>query len=151
MGTNAIHFAGEFYGRFKVYHELMSIKVREILLVASPYDAFILEGDESLASRIINEYSGLNLSQPPRLTRTSSVYQALSLLNEKQFDMVIATPHLDEIDAFSLGLKIKKIKPDLPVILLGHSIKGISPPGYKDRIVGVLTKFLSGPAIPICF
>ncbi len=133
MGTNAIHFAGEFYGHFKVYHELMSIKVREILLVASPYDAFILEGDESLASRIINEYRGLNLSQPPRLTRTSSVYEALSLLNKKQFDMVIATPHLDEIDAFSLGLKIKKIKPDLPVILLGHSIKGISPPGYKDR------------------
>ncbi len=133
MGTNAIHFAAEFYGRFKVFHELMSIKVREILLVASPYDAFTLEGDESLASRIINEYRGLNLSQPPRLTRTSSVYEALSLLNKKQFDMVITTPHLDEIDAFSLGLKIKKIKPDLPVILLGHSIKGISPPGYKDR------------------
>ena len=54
----------------------MSVKVKEILLVSSPYDAYILEEDGSLASRIINEYRGLNLSQPPRVTRTSSAHEA---------------------------------------------------------------------------
>ncbi|MFH1487393.1 MAG: PEP/pyruvate-binding domain-containing protein [Pseudomonadota bacterium] len=118
----------EFYARFKVFHELMSTKIRDILLVSSSYDAFIMEEDGRLASRIINEYRGLNLSQPPRVTRTSSAYEALSLLNEKKFDMVIATPHLDEMDAFSLGVEIKKTKPALPVILLAHSTRGIYPP-----------------------
>ena len=46
----------DFDTHFKVFHELMSNKVMDILLVASAYDAYILEEDGSLASRIINEY-----------------------------------------------------------------------------------------------
>ncbi len=123
----------EIYERFKAFHELMSNKIREILLISSPYDAFILEEDGSLASRIINEYRGLNLSQPPRVTRTSSAYAALELLNERVFNMVIVMPHLDEMDAFSLSLEIKKLRPNLPVILLAHSPRGIYPfPENKD-------------------
>ena len=117
----------EFFAHFKVFHELMAIKVREILLVSSPYDAYILEEDTTLASKIINEYSGLNLSLPPRITRTSSAHEALSLLNKKNFDMVLTMPHLEEMDSFSFGLKIKEIRPNLPVILLAHSPRGIYP------------------------
>ena len=120
-------FGSEFYARFKVFHELMKIKIQDILLVSSPYDAFLMEEDGSLSSKIINEYRGLNLSQPPRVTRTSSAYEALSYLKRKKFDMVITMPHLEEMDAFSLGLEIKKIEPGLPVILLAHSPKGIYP------------------------
>jgi hypothetical protein len=86
-----------------------------------------MEEDGSPASRIINEYSGLNLSMPPRVTRTSSAMEALSLLNKKKFDMVITMPNLDDMDAFSLGLEIKKLNPVLPVILLAHNPKGIYP------------------------
>ncbi|MFZ7113429.1 MAG: PEP/pyruvate-binding domain-containing protein [Desulfatiglandales bacterium] len=118
----------EFYSRFKVFHELMAIKIREILLVSSHYDAFIMEEDGRLASRIINEYRGLNLSQPPRVTRISSAWEALSLMGEKKYDLVIATPHLNDMDPFSLGSEIKKRNPSLPVILLSHSIRGIYPP-----------------------
>jgi len=126
-------FSVEFNNHFKIFHELMSIKVREILLVSSLYDAFIMEEDGSLASRIINEYRGLNLSLPPRITRTDSAHEALSLLSQSKFDMVITMPRLGEMDAFVLGLKIKQISPDLPVILLSHSIRGIYPlPPEKD-------------------
>ena len=117
----------EFFAHFKVFHELMAIKVREILLVSSPYDAYILEEDTTLASKIINEYSGLNLSLPPRVTRTSSAHEALSLLTKKEFDMVLTMPHLEEMDSFSFGLKIKEVRPNLPVILLAHSPRGIYP------------------------
>lgn len=121
----------EFYSHLKVFHELMQVKVREILFVSSPYDAFIMEEDGSPASRIINEYSGLNLSLPPRVTRASSAMEALSLLDKrmgkKKFDMVITMPNLDDMDAFSFGLEIKKINPVLPVILLAHSPKNIYP------------------------
>ncbi len=127
MVTETNKLPTEFYSQFKIFHELMSNKVREMLLVSSPYDAFIMEEDGSLASRIINEYSGLNLSLPPRVTRTSSALEALSLLDKKRFDLVITMPHLEEMDAFSLGSAIKKKKPDLPVILLAHSPRGIYP------------------------
>ncbi|MBW1866340.1 MAG: phosphoenolpyruvate synthase/pyruvate phosphate dikinase [Deltaproteobacteria bacterium] len=127
----------EFYSQFKIFHEIMSIKIREILLVASSYDAFILEEDGSLASRIINEYSGLNLSMPPRVTRTSSAGEALILLNERAFDLVITMPNLDDMDAFSLGIEVKKINPDLPVILLAHSTRIVQPIVDKKNISGI--------------
>jgi hypothetical protein len=135
-------FSTEFYARFKVFHELMANKIREILLVSSPYDAYVMEEDGRLASRIINEYRGLNLSQPPRVTRTSSAYAALEYLNEKKFDMVITTPHLEELDAYSLGRAIKKVKPDLPVILLAQSLRGLPTPPEHTNGLGVDKVFI---------
>lgn len=124
---------GEIGTDFKIYHELMANKVRQILLVSSPYDAFILEEDGSLASRIINEYSGLNLSRPPRVTRIAGASRALEVIAGKAVDIVLTTPHLDGMDAFSFGLAVKKIKPDLPVVLLAHSPRGIYPaPDNRD-------------------
>ena len=127
------YMACEFDTHFKVFHELMSSKVLEILLVASAYDAYILEEDGSLASKIINEYRGLNLSRPPRLTRVNDARKALERLDEEEFDLVITMPNLDDMDPFELGIAIKAKKPDLPVILLAHSIVGLHPlPANKD-------------------
>ncbi len=123
-----------FHVNFKIYHELMASKVRRILLVSSPYDAFILEEDGSLATRIITEYSGLNLSHPPRVTRIASAKKALEIIREKVVDLVLTMPHLDNMDAFSFGAAVRALKPNLPVILLAHSPRGIFPvPPGKHR------------------
>ena len=106
---------------FKVFHELMANKVTEILLVSSPYDAFIMEEEGRLAERIIHEYRGLNLSRPPKLTWVSTAQEALNTLSNKEFDLVITMPRLDDMDAFSLGRKIKEICPELPIFLLAHN------------------------------
>jgi len=103
---------------FKVFHELMARKVTEILLVSSPYDAFIMEEEGRLAERIIHEYRGLNLSRPPMLTWASSAQEALDTLSQKKFDLVITMPQVDEIDAYVLGRQIKSKFPDLPVFLM---------------------------------
>ena len=132
----------EFYSQFKMFHEIMSIKVREILLISSPYDAYIMEEDRSLASRIVNEYIGLNLSLPPRVTRTSSGRNALALLEQKSFDMVITMPNLDDMDAQTLGVKIKAKHPDLPVILLSHSLRSIFPQGEYRKLMGIDKVFI---------
>ena len=132
----------EFYSQFKMFHEIMTIKVREILLISSPYDAYIMEEDRSLASRIVNEYIGLNLSLPPRVTRTSSGRSALILLEQKSFDMVITMPNLDDMDAQALGVKIKAKYPDLPVILLCHSLRSIFPPGEYRKLMGIDKVFI---------
>ena len=124
----------QYYPNFKIFLELMRSKVGEILLVSSPYDAFILEQDGSLASRIINEYSGLNLSQPPRVTRTPSGYDALEIIKASAFDLVITMPHLEDMDAVMLSKSIKQLQPDLPIILLAHSIRGLySAKEERDR------------------
>lgn len=132
---------------FKVFLELMARKIREILLVSSRYDAFVIEEDVTLASRIVTEYSGLNLSQPPRVTRTSSAKRALDLLQERQFDLVITMPNLEDMDAFSLGRKIKEKDPALPVYLLAHSLRGLQTSGELVSHEGVDKVFIwSGDA-----
>jgi hypothetical protein len=105
---------------FKVFHELMARKVTDILLISSPYEAFIMEGEGRLAERIIHEYRGLNLSRPPMLTWVSTGQDALAALRRKKFDLVITMPLVDETDAYVLGRTIKASFPELPVFLLVH-------------------------------
>ena len=69
--------------RFKIYQELMPHRVKEILIISCPYDAFIMEEEGRLSTRIINEYKGLNLSKPPRLTWVSSATDAFQRLKDK--------------------------------------------------------------------
>ncbi|MBU0995538.1 MAG: phosphoenolpyruvate synthase/pyruvate phosphate dikinase [Proteobacteria bacterium] len=107
---------------FKVFYELMARKVREILLVSSPYEAFIMEEDGRLAERIIHEYKGLNLSSPPMITWASSANETLDLLKKKAFDLVIAMPHLSDMAPHMLCRKIKETYPELPVYFLAHDI-----------------------------
>lgn len=110
---------------FQIYHDLMADKVREVLLVASPFDAFFMEEDGRLASRIINEYQGLNLSQPPRLHRVASGREALEYLERDDFDLVITMPLVDDMDAFALSAAIRKLRPGLPVVLLAHNPRAV--------------------------
>ncbi|TKB06704.1 PEP/pyruvate-binding domain-containing protein [Desulforhopalus sp. IMCC35007] len=117
---------------FKIFHDLMPFKVQEILLVSSLYDAYIMEEDGSLATRLINEYHGLNLSKPPKITRTSSAEEALGLIQTKNFDMVITMPFLGGMDAYVFGKAIKNIRPDLPVILVAHNLRATFPERVGD-------------------
>ncbi len=105
----------------KIYHELMAYKVADILLVSSPYDAFIMEEEGRLSNRIINEYKGLNLSKPPKLTWASSALEAFDLLETKHFDLILAMPSLDGMDVYAFGRQVKEKYSDLPFYLLLHN------------------------------
>ena len=105
----------------KLYHELMANKVGDILLVSCPYDAFIMEEEGRLSTRIINEYKGLNLSKPPRLTWVSSAEEAFQKLEKKKFDLILAMPSLDGMDVYTLGAKVKTQYADLPFFMLLHN------------------------------
>ena len=117
------HYIDDFDPHFTIFHELMPFKVQEILLVSSPYDAYIMEEDNSMTSRIINEYLGLNLSRPPRITRASSADLALDILAEKMFNLVITMPHVGGMDGCHFAAEVKKKFPLLPVVLLSHSVR----------------------------
>ena len=136
MDAHANHMTGreDFDLSFKVFHELMARKVTDILLVSSPYEAFIMEEEGRLAERIIHEYRGLNLSRPPMLTWASTSQEALEILRRKKFDLVITMPLVDETDAHVLGRTIKQSFPDLPVFLLVHKTgQHLLDPKAADR------------------
>ncbi|MCI5145074.1 MAG: response regulator, partial [Candidatus Electrothrix sp. AR3] len=82
-----------------------------------------MEEDGSLASQIINEYQGLNLSHPPRLTRAASVEQAMQLLVEHHFDLVVTMANLGRMAGCQFACKVRNLYPDIPVILLAHSVR----------------------------
>ncbi len=103
---------------FKVFHELMARKVSQILLVSSPYEAYIMEEEGRLAQRIIQEYRGLNLSRPPHLTWVSSAREALVELDRRPFDLVITMARLGDMPAHRLGQRIKENHSEIPVFLL---------------------------------
>ena len=110
----------QFDPRFKTFHELMKHKVREILLISSPYDAWIMEEDCRLSEAIVNEYRGLNLSQPPRLHWVASTAATESILEARPYDLVISMPQTPEDPAARLAENIRQKAPHLPIIRLCH-------------------------------
>src|SRR3990172_3729262 len=100
------------------FHDLMPYRVREILLVSSPYDAFTLEEDGRLTERIFTEYSELNLSSAPRVTHVSTGARAIELLAERRFDLVLAMPRIADTDVSPFGRRVNALSPTMPVVLL---------------------------------
>lgn len=106
--------------RFKLFHELMLVKVQSILLIGTSYEAWIMEEDCRISEQIVNEYRGLNLSRPPRLTWVSSLAEALEHYPGLPFDLAITFSQAVDDKAFNLGRNIKNAKSEIPVVLLTH-------------------------------
>lgn len=101
-----------------VYLDMMKFKVKEILFVATLYDAFIIEKESSVFERfmgIIYQYSLFSL---PRITGVTSSEEALSLVENSQFDLVILMVGLDKETPIELSKKIKEKTPSLPIYML---------------------------------
>ena len=103
---------------FPSMQDLMPFKIRDILLVASLYDAFILEEDRGLSEQIFGEYSSLGISSPPRVMLVPTAEKAFKELRKKRYDLVITMTHLFDSDPVKFGKKIKQIRSDVPVVLL---------------------------------
>jgi hypothetical protein len=106
--------------KFTAFHDLMKFRVREILLVSSFYDAFVLEEDGGLSERIFSEYVDLNLRFIPRITRVSSAEEALNAVKEGHYNMVITMTRISHMNPLEFGQKVKELKPGMPVVLLTY-------------------------------
>ena len=108
----------EFEPAFQTFHNLMPFKVREILLVSSLYDAFIVEEEGLISEMVIWEYRHLLLSSPPRVTHVASGKEALSRVITGKYDLVITMSKNIGMNPYEFGRSIKKECPNLPVIIL---------------------------------
>lgn len=111
--------------QFGIFHDLMKFRVREILLVSSYYDAFVLEEDGRISEKIFGEYLDLNLRFVPRINRVSSAEEALFLLKDGHYDLVITMMRIADMDVMEFGRKAKEINPELPVVLLTYEWVGV--------------------------
>lgn len=100
------------------FHNLMQERVYNVLLIASDYDAFMLEEDGRVEEQIFMEYVSLNLSSPPRVTRVRDYDSAFQALAKQQFNLTIAMPGVDISDTFSKAVEFKTLYPDVPFVVL---------------------------------
>ena len=108
------------------YSQLMSRRIRRILLVCNSYDSYTLEEDGRLEVQITQEYSELNLSNPPSITRVESTIEALKLIEGgREFDLVITMYNVGEMDVYTFSKEMKRICPKTPVVLLTNFSKEI--------------------------
>lgn len=126
--------------QFGIFHDLIKFRVREILLVSSFYDAFVLEEDGRLSERIFSEYIDLNLRFIPRIIRVSSAEEAISALEKGSFDLVITMTRLTGMDSLEFGKRVKSMDPDMPVVLLTYDwippdkLIRFRETGYIDKV-----------------
>ena len=100
------------------FQDLMQFRVHEILLVASPYDAFILEQDGRLSEQILTEFKGMNLSYAPRIWNAHTAKEALQMIEARPYDLVIVMLRISDMNPLSFAEKIKNIYPRKPMVLL---------------------------------
>ncbi|MCK5301107.1 MAG: hypothetical protein KAJ21_04315, partial [Thermoplasmatales archaeon] len=108
------------------YHDLMPFKVREILMVSSLYDAFIIEEEGLISELVTDQYQHLLLTSPPRVTRVHSGEEALLKLQNQSYDLVITMSKNIGMDPYKFGEKIKMKHPNIPVVLLMTDIADLS-------------------------
>jgi len=102
------------------FHKLEQWRVREILLVASPYDAFILEQDGQLGDLIEDRWLALNLQEAPRVHRVSTAEEALFAAGTRPFDLLIATTRTGDRRALDVARAVRTHGLDLPVVALAY-------------------------------
>ena len=108
------------------YDSLMSCRVRRILLVCNSYDSYTLEEDGRLEAQITHEYSELNLSNPPSITRVESTVEALELIDRgEEFDVVITMYNVGDMDVYTFSRQMKERSATTPVVLLTNFSKEI--------------------------
>lgn len=102
----------------QIFHDMMPLRTREILLVASAFDAFTLEQDGLLSEVISGGYFQLNLSNPPRITNVSSGEEALARLARRAYDLIIVMSRLGQSGHLELAQALRQAAPKVPVFLL---------------------------------
>lgn len=118
---------------FAGFGHLMPFRVQEILLVASMYDAFMLEEGGRLTELLLSEYRELNLSFPPYVTRASTGEEALRLVENRRFDMVLTMSRLGDMDAIQMASKLKEFNLDLPIYNLSFNPRELQHLRRLDR------------------
>ena len=116
----------KFYLKDVTFVNLMMRRIYNVLIVATPYDAFMLEDDGRIEEKIYNEYMELGLRYPPTFTQVSTSEEATAVLKTTNIDLVICMPGNADNDAFSVAREIKGKFPKIHCVVLTPFSHGIT-------------------------
>lgn len=108
------------------FMNLMTKRIFNVLIIANPYDAFMLEDDGRIDEKIFNEYTELGLRYPPTFTQVSTTEEARSVLTSTDINLVICMPGNADNDAFDVARAVKMDFPELPCVVLTPFSHGIT-------------------------
>ena len=106
--------------------DLMLRRVYNVLLVANPYDAFMLEDDGRVDEKIFSEYARLGLRFPPRFIQVASNEEAEKQMAKGNIDLIICMPSAENNDVFQIARGIKEEHPETPIVVLTPFSHGIT-------------------------
>lgn len=116
----------KFYLKDVSFVNLMMRRIYNVLIVANPYDAFMLEDDGRIEEKIYNEYMELGLRYPPTFTQVSTTEEAAQVLRSTVIDLVICMPGNADNDAFDVARDIKGKFPNIHCVVLTPFSHGIT-------------------------
>src|SRR5574344_1605286 len=116
----------QFYLKDVSFVNLMTRRIFNVLIVANPYDAFMLEDDGRVDEKIFNEYMELGLRYPPTFTQVSTIDEATKVLKSTSINLVICMPGTVDNDAFAIAREIKASFPKIPIVVLTPFSHGIT-------------------------
>ena len=105
---------------------LMTRRIFNVLIVANPYDAFMLEDDGRVDEKIFDEYMELGMRYPPTFTQVSTTEEASHVLETTDIDLVICMPGNADNDAFAVARDVKRMAPHIPCVVLTPFSHGIT-------------------------
>lgn len=108
------------------FANLMNKRIYNVLLIATKYDAFMLEDDGRVDEQIFNEYTSLSLRYPPRFTQVTTEEEVLAELKDRNFELIICMPNMDNRDIFAAATEIKIHYPNIPIVVLTPFSKEVS-------------------------
>ncbi|MDD2952036.1 MAG: PEP/pyruvate-binding domain-containing protein [Parabacteroides sp.] len=108
------------------FANLMNKRIYNVLLIATKYDSFMLEDDGRVDEQIFNEYTSLSLRYPPRFMQVTTEEEALNELKNRNFELIICMPNMDNRDIFAAASEIKVHYPNIPIVVLTPFSKEVS-------------------------
>ena len=106
--------------------DLMQKRICNVLLIANPYDAFMLEDDGRIDEKIFTEYAKLGLRFPPRFIQVSTEAEARKKMLYGDIDLVICMPAAENNDVFDIARSIKNHTPNIPIVVLTPFSHGVT-------------------------
>ena len=106
--------------------DLMQRRIFNVLIIANPYDAFMLEDDGRVDEKIFDEYAKLGLRYPPRFFRASTQDDVVRYLKQYDFNLIICMPGTDNNDVFDIARDVKSQLPSIPIVVLTPFSHGIT-------------------------
>ncbi|MCW5804008.1 MAG: histidine kinase [Deltaproteobacteria bacterium] len=121
----------------------MRYRIMDVLLVASPYDSFVLEEAGQLGERVVGEFRNLDLHYGPGLTTVSTGGEALALVQESsRFNLIISGLHLADMNGAQLARRVRELGLDIPVVLLAFDSRDVQTFALHHDLSAVERTFL---------